>query len=357
MLVLLVLFVLPLSLGQVEQYSPRSEALLQGLEQFQLAAEKQLANIPIPDVRLWKSQRIETNNKLKALRVKLDNVCFYANCGKAAGSGMGILCSLSAFLTFLSNLIGMPFLTPVTSVGVSLCPAAYLTKEATSVMESIYSAKYQNDIQSVLLKDKEVSISLEKWLKFSPHLEMEVQQIFGFDLKSKNSMKFICLNEFCKLLTRFKNFQSALEHMKRGKYSSLLDESIEIDELRKFSKRILDSPIFSNKIRYSLDILNTLIGATNYAGKLTKGYQNILEEKIASAILFLQNNLDIKMPFMIKSSAFILLNVLDLAQEITSLIEETKIIRDGKCPYSDSLKQITDMLEQELKLIESSFPM
>ncbi|CAL1275567.1 unnamed protein product, partial [Larinioides sclopetarius] len=317
-----------------------------GLERFSEAAGKQLDKKPIPDIERWRLQRIETIETLQELEKKLEIVCFYSSCGEVAGSGNSLTPGAMGFT-------GEPFSQSAESV---MYPTGCLTEEASSIMELILSAKYQNDLQAVLLKDKQVSLSLDGWLKFSPNLEMEFQKIFDYDLKSQNSMKFKSYNAFFNFLTHFKNFERTIEYMKSSEYSSLLKESDEINELREFSRRVLDSPSFSNKIRYSLFVLNILIGANNYVISLTKDYRDVRVENIVSAMLFLQNNLDMKFSFKVKPSDLILLNVLDLAKDITSDIDGTKIFKDRRCPYSDSLAHVIYMLQQELNMIESSFP-
>ncbi|GBM59426.1 hypothetical protein AVEN_174410-1 [Araneus ventricosus] len=347
-LTFLVLFVFPLSWGHIQQYSPGSEEILRGLEQFAEAAKRQLADKPIPDMSHWKMQRIETINTLKELRSKLDFACSCANHAKVLGSGMNLLCTLSTLIEFLMGFLPLPFM----NVSSYMCPLAFLTTQTSSIMELILSTKYQNDLQATLIKDREISSSLEEWLQFSRNLEGEVQNIFGFDLKSKNTLHFALLNEFYGLLTRIENFKEALDLMKRGKYSIFLENDIYIDDLLKFSKYLKDSPLDSKKIQLSLTILSTLISFTKSAFEV---YRNMRQEKMSETILSIWNKLNIKIPPAVKSSALIFLNVLDLAREVTSFQNARNIVKDGNCPYSDSLKHIIDILEQELTFMESSF--
>ncbi|XP_055924297.1 uncharacterized protein LOC129956440 [Argiope bruennichi] len=353
---LLAFFVFITSLAVIKLSVPgndKNKEIWRGLLQFTEAAEKQLTDKPIPDLKYWRSQRIRTIETLEELRQKLDNVCFYTNCGKAAGSGMGIICALTALSTFLMSLIGIPISIPVMSVGGFTCPTGYLTREASLIIESILSKKYQNELQAVLMKDKELSRSLNEWLKFSPNLEEEFRNIFGFDFKSKDSISFIILNEFHRLFIVTKNFKKSLDLLKQGKYSSFIGKGIGIEDLQLFSKRMQDSPEISNKIRIYLSILSDLIQISQNEIEI---FRNPKVERMFSSLSFILDKVDIKIPPTIEVPAFLLLKVLDLAKEVGSFIDATKIIKDGKCPYSDGIIYIIDMLKLELTTIESSFP-
>ncbi|CAL1296619.1 unnamed protein product [Larinioides sclopetarius] len=344
-LTFLVLFVFPLCFVQIGQCSPLNEKFFRGLVQFAITAETQLADKPIPDISHWRLQRIETINILKELREKLNNYSFNSMWSKVVDSTMSIFCKLAHLAEYIIKFLH----SSLSEMNVSefMCPAAQFEAKASSVIGSILSPEFQYNLQTILIKDREFSHILNEWVQSSLKLETEVQSIFGFDLKSKNSLYFLLLNEFNRLLSLTKNPKEALDLMKRGKYSEFLNKDF-IDDLLLFK----NSPLVSKKVQLSLFILSSLVSATKNDFVV---HRNLGDLKISIIILSIWDKLGKNSPPVVKLSDYMLLKILDIVIEVTSFQNARKLITDDSNQYSDILGQIIEILEKEMTFIESSF--
>ncbi|XP_055925832.1 uncharacterized protein LOC129957519 [Argiope bruennichi] len=331
-----------------------------------------------PDNMQWKLQRMKTIKTLNELREKLDVVCVGASYGKGFGNGAQISGAVTAIVGAIMALGKSSSAATVMNFGSLINNSGTLVGGMSNIIESYISAEYLREVKAVLEKDKELSEPLQEWLAFSRTLDANMQIIFGYDLNSiiqNNVLKVF--SEFTVLYNSIKGFNATIEVMNKGQYAMHIGTDVTVDKLLKFSKELDVSPQLGDtvvKLSESFKLLQV-------AKDGVKVYQNLFGESATSVESPRANQMPVasrnpdamiashdedsvelvsnhEAPFQAQSpsvkaiSAFCAFQAVDIATCVVSLISAVTVIRDGKSKFSDAIKQISDLLDAELRSLE-----
>ncbi|CAL1296620.1 unnamed protein product [Larinioides sclopetarius] len=292
----------------------------------------------------WRNQRTETIKTLKDLRDKLDMLIVSANYGKGAGNGVQLIGTVTSIVGSFLELAGLPDFSSVMGIGDLIYHSGSLVDGMSSIAESLGSAKYLNDLENILKKDKELSVSLGDRLEAWKSLDEKIQEIFGFEETSEKRIQLLnFLGEFSRIRSITNDFKDTVDALKSGKYSTYIETEMRNDRFLKLSNYLEKNPQIPNEVRMGL------IGY-NRVSNLVKSYKNFVGKEISEKVAPIPQ--EYKSPTADTVAKYTFLRSIDIAEKYLSLLNVSKVIKEGKSKYSDSLKEIIDILELELKNLE-----
>ncbi|CAL1296618.1 unnamed protein product [Larinioides sclopetarius] len=323
----------------------------------------------------WRLQRMRTIRTLNELRTKLDLVCVGANYGKGVGSGAQLTGAVTSIIGAVMALGKSPSAATVMNVGSLINNSGVFVGGLSNIVESYASAEYLREVKAILDRDKELSEPLQEWLVFSRNLDANMNIVFGSDLNSaitNNVLKVF--SEFTMLYNSTRGFHATLEEMNKGQYAMYIGSDVKVDKLLKFSKELDVFPQLSDtvvKLNESFKILKVAKDGVNVYKNLFGDYAPTTESLPRNDRSIVASNNDrmstiqddrnastssnnnapnqATHPSVKAVSAFCAFQAIDIASSVVSLISAAMVIRDGKSKFSDAIKQISDLLEAELR--------
>ncbi|KAF8788811.1 hypothetical protein HNY73_006816 [Argiope bruennichi] len=296
------------------------------------------------DLKKWRTQRIETVNTLKDLRDKLDMLCVSANYGKGAGNGAQIMGTVTSIVGSFMELAGLPSFQSIMGIGDVIYHSGSLVEGMSSITEYFGSAKFLNEIEKILQEDKKSSNFLGNRLEAWQSLDENMHEILGFDITSEKWTQLgRFLHEFVKIRSVTRDFEKTVDYMKNGKYSTYIETQMRVDQLLKLSNYFEKNPQISAEIRMGL------IGVNRFSA-LYKSFKKYTRKEISEKVASIPQKY--KAPTANTVAEYTFLRSIDIAVNLLSLLDVARVIKEGKSKYSDSLKNIIDILELELKSME-----
>ncbi|GIY72618.1 uncharacterized protein CDAR_215591 [Caerostris darwini] len=200
------------------------------------------------EIKEWTTQRKITIRTLNELREKLDSICVGSNYVKHTGNSVGILGTITSVVGSFMSMFELPSVPFIKNIGDLMYQSGCLVDGMSNIVESTITTKYLREIDSILKKDKELSIPFQDWLKFSSRLDANIKEIFGRDLHSEELINVVkVLYEFSRLRTKTSSFKETVDLMKRGEFSLNIDTHVTAEHFRKFSKQLDNCPKFQTK--------------------------------------------------------------------------------------------------------------
>ncbi|GBN63832.1 hypothetical protein AVEN_88579-1 [Araneus ventricosus] len=272
-------------------------------------------------------------------------LCVGANYGKGAGNGAQLIGTVTSIVGAFLELTGLPDFNSIMGIGDLIHHSGSLVDGTSSIAESLGSAKYLNDVENVFKKDKELSVSLGDWLEVWKSLDEKIQEIFGSDQTSEKRIQLLnFLGKFSRIRSITKDFKDTVETLKSGKYSTYIETEMRLDRLLKLSNYLEKNPQIPGEVRMGL------IGF-NRVSALVQSYKNYARKEICEKIASISQ--EYKPPTANTVAKYTFLRSIDIAVNYLSLLDVTKVIKEGKSKYSDSLKEIIDILELEFQNMEA----
>ncbi|GIX73599.1 uncharacterized protein CEXT_138941 [Caerostris extrusa] len=316
---------------------------------------------PRPNDRAWRIQRRTTIRKLGELRGKLDNICVAANYVKAGGNTAELCGAVANIVGALMAFGNLPSGQTVLHVGNLVNNTGTFANKLSTLAESLLSAEFLREVETVLKKDQELSRPLQEWLQFSRDLDENIVGIFGCSLSSEkwgNVSRFFL--EFSTLHIPLQSVDRTLELMESERYSLHIGTDVQIQKVMEFSQQLESSPELSEKLRKMCSVLSTTTSGMLTVITGNKLYNQLCGETSEEAVCSethsfpsLRGGSRPERPTARQVSVHCAFQAIDALTSLLSLINVISIIREGKCRYSDALRELSDLLSSELRAMEA----
>ncbi|GBM95541.1 hypothetical protein AVEN_244261-1 [Araneus ventricosus] len=340
-----------------------------------------------PDDKEWRLQRAKTIEKLNELIDRLDRTCVAANYGKGIGIGAEVAGEVTSIIAAIMKLGESSSAETIMSIGNFLSHSGSLLEGASNAVESFVSAKYISEINEVLKRDQELSMPLQEWLAFSRNLDANIREIFGCDLNfaiQNNVLKVF--SEFIMLYSRTRDFQQAIDLMKRDNCSMDIDHNVPIERLFRFSSQLEMYPELHDKIHAICFTLDNSAIAIQVAREGIRVYRNLFGEELNPGIIAnssihhtvansppledsnalendkvsegssrfqIERDQNREIPTVKAVSTFCAFQTINVAVNLVHLSTVIMTVKDGKSKYSHALQQISNLLSEELRSMEA----
>ncbi|GIX91677.1 uncharacterized protein CEXT_216991 [Caerostris extrusa] len=246
------------------------------------------------EIKEWTTQRRITIRTINELREKLDSICVGSNYVKHTGNSVGILGTITSVVGSFMSMFELSSVPIIKNIG----DLMYHSEELINVVKVLY--------------------------------------------------------EFSRLRTKTGSFKETVDLMKRGEFSLNIDTDVTAEHFRKFSKQLDNCPEISDEIKIAVAVFS----ASNNAYQLVRDGAKLyryLKGEVSSEITTLRKELSLLNRIPKDIAVYSALRMIDIAENVLSLLDAAKIIKEGKSKYSDGLKELTDKLELELNSMTSNY--